>query len=245
VQAKREPDGQSTAPTDGNKTQARLPLRIVQKGGHYAAHGTDHLSELCANGAVFENAYSAPTCSPTRATIMTGRYGSRTGVGAVLSRENDASLSPDEVTLFDRLNEANYAAAVFGKWHLTSDANNLDHPKQLGVETFFGLFSGGLKSYDDWRAVENGRRVRVDGYSTSAIADRAIDWIAAQDDPWFAWLAFNAPHTPFHLPPAELHSFDTLSGSESDIENNPKPYYFAALEALDTELGPKFAYRWF
>jgi len=52
---------------------------------------------------------------------------------------------------------------------------------------------------------------------------------------WFLWLAFNAPHTPFHLPPANLHSRD-LSGTESDIAANPLPYYFAAIEAMDTEM---------
>ena len=64
----------------------------------------------------------------------------------------------------------------------------------------------------------------------------AIDWIDDQAQPWFLWLAYVAPHSPFHLPPAELHT-QTLSGTEADIAANPRAYYLAAIEAMDTEIG--------
>jgi arylsulfatase A-like enzyme len=63
-----------------------------------------------------------------------------------------------------------------------------------------------------------------------------VEWTGEQQKPWFLWLAFNAPHTPFHLPPANLHNRE-LSGTVSDITDNPLPYYFAAIEAMDTEIG--------
>ena len=196
------------------------------------------LTALCDSGLVFDAAYTAPVCSPTRAAIMTGRHGFRTGVSGVVSQQNDASLSPDEVTLFDRLNEAsNYTSAVIGKWHLSANRRDLDHPAKLGVDYFYGPFSGGVKDYSNWVAVEQGQRISVNEYATTAISDKAIDWIDAQSSPWFLWLAYNAPHTPFHKPPNDLHGFDALSGSAKDIRQNPSPYYFAALEALDTELG--------
>lgn len=65
----------------------------------------------------------------------------------------------------------------------------------------------------------------------------AIDWKAEQEKPWFLWLAYNAPHTPFHLPPSELHSQKDLDDSQSTIDENPLPYYIAALEAMDSEIG--------
>lgn len=196
-----------------------------------------NLEALCDDGMVFENAYSAPLCSPTRATILTGKYGSRTGVGAAVSRASGNSLSSSETTLFDHLNATQYSSAVIGKWHLSADSRALDHPADLGVGHFFGSFSGGVKSYDDWQAVENGRRVRVSNYATSELTDKAIDWISGQDSSWFLWLAYNAPHSPFHLPPRDLHSFSNLTGTEADIRRNTDQYYFAALEALDTEFG--------
>ena len=58
--------------------------------------------------------------------------------------------------------------------------------------------------------------------------------------PFFLWLAFNAPHTPFHLPPANLHSYNSLSGTTQDINGNPKSYFKAMLQALDTEIGRLF-----
>jgi arylsulfatase B len=66
----------------------------------------------------------------------------------------------------------------------------------------------------------------------------AIAWIGARGtQPWFVWLALNAPHTPLHKPPNALHSYDALPGTTPHINNNPRLYYEAALEAADTELG--------
>ncbi|MGL6211450.1 MAG: sulfatase-like hydrolase/transferase, partial [Paracoccaceae bacterium] len=196
-----------------------------------------NLEALCATGMVFENAYAAPTCSPTRATIMTGRYGFRTGVGTAIPRDGGVGLSVDEVTLFDRLNETAYTSAVVGKWHLAGSDAGLGHPGDLGVKEYFGLYSGTIPDYFAWSGVENGQAVEVDGYSTTVLTDRAVDWVSAQQGPWFLWLAYNAPHSPFHVPPADLHSAEGLSDSPSAIRANPLPYYNAALEALDTEIG--------
>ncbi len=195
------------------------------------------LADLCTKGMVFENTYAAPTCSPSRALMMTGRHGVRTGLGAVLTRDNPGALADEEDTLFDRMNAQGYASAVIGKWHLTSDSRDYAHPSRLGVSHYFGLFSGGVRDYSDWTAIDDGAPVAMTTYTTSALTDRAVDWVGTQDDPWFLWLAYNAPHTPFHRPPDDLHDFADLSGDEASIRANPAPYYFAALQALDTELG--------
>jgi len=196
-----------------------------------------NVEALCASGMVFENAYSAPVCSPTRATIMTGQYGFRTGVGAAIPPNGGTGLSADVTSLFDVLATTDYSANLIGKWHLAGMDAGLDHPAQLGVPDYFGLFKGGTPSYFQWTAVTDGAEVSIDEYSTTVFTDHAIDWIAAQDAPWFLWLAYNAPHAPFHLPPADLHSFDDLPDDKAAIANNPLPYYNAMLEALDTEIG--------
>ncbi len=196
-----------------------------------------NLEAMCASGVVFENAYAAPTCSPTRATIMSGQYGFRTGVGAPVAPNGSDALSPDTYTLFDALAPTGYASNVIGKWHISGRRNGYDAPADMGVSDYFGLYSGGIPDYFNWTAIQDGKETQINGYSTTVLADRAIDWINDQSQPWFLWLAFNAPHAPFHQPPNDLHSFDDLPNTESDIGQNPLPYYQAMLEALDTEMG--------
>ena len=76
----------------------------------------------------------------------------------------------------------------------------------------------------------------VTSYVTTELTDQALDWISGQTQPWFVWLAYNAPHSPFHLPPAALHT-QNLSGDPADIAANERAYYLAAIEAMDTEIG--------
>ena len=197
---------------------------------------TPTLDELAANGLIFDNAWASPLCSPTRATILTGRYGIRTGV---LSPDDSIPLMETSLQSFIDSNVPNtYTHAVFGKWHLSGrDNGGIDNPNLMGIDHFAGFQGGGVGDYFDWTMVDNGRESPSDVYTTTRFVDLAIDWIAGRDEPWFAWLAFNAPHTPFHLPPLDLHDRDSLSPSQQDIDRDPLPYYLAAIEAMDREIG--------
>ena len=197
---------------------------------------TPTLDELAANGLIFDNAWAYPLCSPTRATILTGRYGIRT---RVLAPSDPISLTETSLQSFIDTNVPNtYTHAVFGKWHLSGrDNGGIDNPNLMGVDHFAGFQGGGVADYFDWTMVENGRESPSDVYTTTRFVDLAIDWIGAQEEPWFAWLAFNAPHTPFHLPPLDLHDRDSLSPDQQSIDQDPLPYYLAAIEAMDQEVG--------
>ena len=196
------------------------------------------LESLCKQGMVYENVHTAPTCSPTRASILTGRFGFRTGIGGPISaKENSLGLSSDETSLFDVLGSASYKTAVIGKWHLAGGADGFDHPSTLGVNEYFGVYRGAVKDYFIWDAIHNGNTVSVDNYATTELTDRAINWIGQQNSRWFLWLAYNAPHAPFHVPPQSLHSAGNLTNDKSAIKRNPLNYYNAMLEAMDTELG--------
>ncbi len=192
---------------------------------------------MCADGLVFMNAYSAPVCSPTRATIMTGQYGLRTGVGAAIPREGRNGLSAEAESLFDALDRSDYAANLLGKWHLAGADDPLDQPARMGVSDYWGMFKGGVRDYFEWAAVTGGAEMPVEEYSTTAITNAALGWIGEQDNPWFLWLAYNAPHTPFHLPPQDLHGFGELPTDETSIKADQLTYYQAMLEALDSEIG--------
>gem|GEM_PF-597661 len=194
---------------------------------------TPVLADLAENGLVFEQFWANPTCSPTRAALITGKHGVRTGVF------QPGDLLPDsELSIQDQLEQALpgvYANAVIGKWHLAAN-NDFDHPERMGVQYFAGILGGGVNDYSDWALVENGNQSNSTEYTTSKFVDLSLDWIEQQQQPWFLWLAMNAPHEPFHLPPAHLHSRN-LSGTEADIDSNPLDYYQAMIEAMDTEIG--------
>ena len=191
-----------------------------------------NLQHMISSGVTFNNVWSYPTCTPTRASILTGKYGFRTNVLKV-----DDELATSETSIQKYLNENTntaYSHAVIGKWHLSKDTN---HPTNMGVDYYAGLLSGGVQSYTNWDFLENGNTTTSTEYTTTKFTDLAINWVDAQTKPWFLWLAYNAPHTPFHLPPADLHSQGDLPDDEASIDANPTPYYMAALEAMDSEIG--------
>jgi len=210
---------------------------------------TPNIQRLLKRGVRFTNAWSNPVCSPTRAGILTGRYSFRTGVGSPVGGINSVEIDVKETTLPNLLNSYKpngISKANIGKWHLSSPnpASNYSIPNRMGYDHYEGSFSGSLNSYTNWTKITNGTASIVTNYATTENVDNAINWISKQDKnkPFFLWLAFNAPHTPFHLPPSNLHSNLSLSGSEEDIESNPKKYFKAMIEALDTEMGRLFGY---
>lgn len=227
---------------------------------------TPVIDALAARGILFRNTWSNPVCSSTRATILTGRYSFRTGVGFVA--EPGEELRDREHTLpkmLSRHPSARYGTAAFGKWHLNAgrtwedDRNVLVAPYRAGFSYHRGVFKNLPGSYESWpdiRVVSQGSgSVLVEGgetntnYNTSETVNHAGAWIRdfearRPDDPWFLWLAFNAAHTPFHKPPQHLHSRDLSDPALTCT--NPAPYadpgnlvpcYQAMIEAMDTEIG--------
>ena len=191
-----------------------------------------NLQSLMSSGITFDNAWAYSVCSPTRASIITGKYGIKNGVVEV----ND-QISTSETTLqkyiADNTNNA-YATAIFGKWHISNDTNDAEN---MGVDHFAGISKGGVQDYYSWPLIENGISATNTTYMTTKLTDLAIDWKNAQTKPWFLWMAYTAPHTPFHLAPTNLHSQGNLPTDEASIDANPLPYFLSALEALDSEMG--------
>lgn len=191
-----------------------------------------NLTSLMNNGIKFTNLWSSPLCTPTRAGIITGKYGFRTGVTNVGN-----TLPTNEQSIHNYLDNMNsgYSHAVIGKWHLSN--RDVNHPNSIGVDEYAGILGGGVQSYFNWDLVENMQSSNSTQYTTTKLTDLAINWVENQNQPWFLWLAYNAPHTPFHLPPNELHSQGMLSSNQGTIDANPLPYYLAMLESMDTEMG--------
>ena len=196
---------------------------------------TPTLNQLASQGIIFDNAWATPACTTTRSTMITGKYGVNSGVLDIGDILPAGSVTLQQFLAQDE-NTDNYQSAVIGKWHLGGTAADASHPATVGIDYFAGTLRGAISDYTDWDLTVNGQTTGSTEYHSSAITDLAIDWIDDQAQPWFLWLAYVAPHTPFHLPPAELHT-QTLSGTEADIAANPRAYYLAAIEAMDTEIG--------
>ncbi len=191
---------------------------------------TPNIDRLAQRGITFDNVWGAPLSAPVRAAMLTGRHGYKTGIVAL-----DITLPTTEQTIFEAL-PAQYSNALIGKWHLSSYAN---FAPDYGIKHFAGFVQGGgVRDYWNWRFTQNGESQQSKEYITEQLTTSAVDWIKSQgEQSWFCWLAYNAPHTPIHLPPSHLHSRSELSGTQEDINNNPLHYHLAMIESLDTEIG--------
>lgn len=234
------------------QAQHRVILVIADDlGTDYFGFYPDHqdtvdvpnIRALLSKGILFTNAMANPVCSATRSGILTGQYSFRTGVGNIVGGTGGSGqLSTTEMSIPKLLQayDTNIAKADIGKWHLNNPmpVNNLMAPLALGFDHYEGPFIGQLTSYFNWTKYTDGVASTITTYATTENVNNAETWIQTLNNrPYFLWLAFNAPHSPYHLPPANLHSYTNLSGTQQDINQNPKSYFKASLQALDTELG--------
>ncbi len=205
-----------------------------------------NLRYLVNHGIRFTNATADPVCSATRASIITGRYGFRTGVGGIIGGVGGSGvLDTTEITIPKLLKafNPNITKAHIGKWHLQQPAPvNLTAPNRMGYDRFEGPFIGTLTpGYNNWTKITDGVSSTMTTYATTEQTNNASSWIRSHAaNPFYVCLSYNAPHDPFHLPPAGLHSFTGLSGTPADINNNPKSYFKAMIQAMDHELGRLF-----
>jgi arylsulfatase A-like enzyme len=196
--------------------------------GDVACHGnpkirTPNLDRLAREGTELSNFYVCPVCSPTRASLMTGRYNYRTGVvDTFLGR---SLMYPDEVTLPQMLAAAGYRTGIFGKWHLGD--NYPMRPQDRGFHEVLVLKGGGIgqpsdppggESYFDPILQHNGRQVKTKGYCSDVLTDAACRFIEAeQKRPFFVYLAFNAPHAPLEVPEADYQPYKQMNLSLSEF----------------------------
>jgi len=205
----------SMASANQDSNWQRPPNLIViitddQGYGDIGAHGhpllkTPHLDGLWESSTRLERFYVAPVCSPTRASLMTGRYNYRTGV--VDTYIGRSMMHASEKTLPELLQDAGYRTGIFGKWHLGD--NYPLRAMDQGFEESLIHRGGGIgqpsdppeTSYFDPWLQHNGETVRREGFCTDIFADATLAFIEAhQNEPFFAYLATNAPHSPYIAP---------------------------------------------
>lgn len=207
-------------------------LGVDQVGayGEGNAACTPNIDRLAGEGILFRNAWTNPVCSPSRASLLTGRHAFRLEVG---SPGPGAVMDTNELTIADVLSD--YSTACVGKWHL--GGRNVDHPNEVGFDYYAGDLGGSVDDYFNWSKTTNGTTVQSTTYATTDTADEAIQAIQTLQEPWFVVVSFNAPHTPYHEPPASLCPHTSCECA--NLPANPSNFELgrAMIEAMDTEFG--------
>ena len=188
--------------------------------GDISCHGapirTPNIDRLFRDGTVLDNHCVNATCTPTRASLLTGRFPSRFGSHA--TSPNNAPVMPDGYeTLAGGLKNAGYSTGLFGKWHLGSLPEF--GPNLYGFDHAYGSLAGGVDPYNHhyktgefsvtWH--RNGELIEERGHVTDLIMREAVDWMESQKNPWFCYVPFTAVHIPIKAPEhwIDKYTFDT------------------------------------
>lgn len=197
---------------------------------------TPHLDKLAKAGAILDQFYVQPVCSPTRAALITGRYPMRHGLQVGVVRPwAQYGLPLEERTLPQALKEGGYETAIVGKWHL-GDVEPAYLPTKRGFDHQYGHYNGALDYFThirdggfDWH--KDDKENHDEGYSTHLIARESVRRIQDRDKskPLFLYVPFNAVHGPFQVPDEYLKAYPGLKGNRQK--------YAGMLAAMDEAVG--------
>jgi arylsulfatase A-like enzyme len=211
---------------------------MIWGGGDVSFNGrkqwtTPNLDQLAKEGTCFKRFYTASVvCAPSRAALMTGRYGIHNGV----TGNGSLDLPSEEVTIAEALKPHGYVTGLFGKWHHGAPrpgAKTFTHPMDQGFDEFFG-FTDAKHAWQKFpKELVDGRELKsISGYSDTLFTNRAVDFIKRQKDkPFFLYLPYIAPHGLQEAPKADI---------EANLPNVPDRLcatYAAQITRMDKEIG--------
>lgn len=230
-------------PTDGSKNILLIvadDLGVDNISGYgeqpnYTAQ-TPTIDTLASEGILFRNAWANPMCSPSRASMLTGRHAFRHGVTSPAG--NLHVLADSEETIAEALSAIGYETALFGKWHLGSGTG--EYPTNQGFDYYSGGLGPGVENYFSWTKTvitsqggSPSTSTETD-YATEVTATEAASWINQATAPWFVEVAFNAPHAPMHVPPDNTYSIGLRGSAGNSCTVPARPdCYRAAAESMD------------
>jgi len=157
---------------------------------------TPVLDRLASESAQFDRFYVSPLCAPTRASLLTGRYHLRTGTVSVSNGLE--TMDAEEYTLGELFQDNDYRTGLFGKWH--NGQHYPHHPLAQGFDEFTGFLAGHWSNYFDTQLEKDGIRQTIPGYLPDVVTNETLAFIEKnQERPFFAYLAFNTPHSPHQV----------------------------------------------
>lgn len=227
---------------------------------------TPNIEALFANGVKFDNGYATgPVCSPTRAGFVAGRYQQRFRMDYNNDGTADGGFPASEPQIGNYLRQAGYRTCLVGKWHMKGntgpgDPNPQCHPMDRGFDEFYGFAeawhfylgaaNAGIGGPPDTRGfflnrqivLPNSPQAPLSDYATDWFADQAVDFIGRQgDNPFYLWVAFNAPHSHLQATPKYMNRFRPQPNQTPGyIENNNDPdrmVYAATVQGMDDAIG--------
>lgn len=209
--------------------------------GSYGARDirTPHLDRLAREGVRLTDCYSnGPVCTPTRAALITGRYQQRVGLEwAIRTGDKEPGLLASETSIARMLKGNGYRTALFGKWHLGYKPEH--GPSAHGFDEFFGILGGNADMYShkgdngEPELYEDTTPTDKHGYLTDLITERAAQYVERHaHEPFFMYVAYNAPHWPFQPPnkPNDIRTRETWT-------NGTRADYISMIERMDSGVG--------
>ncbi len=228
--------------TDASRPNVVFVITDDQGYGDLACHGnevirTPHLDALHAESRRLTQYHVGPTCAPTRAGLMTGRYCNATGVWHTIMGRS--LLRAGEATMGDCFREAGYRTGIFGKWHLGD--NYPFRPQDRGFDETFVHGGGGVgqtpdhwgNRYFDDTYLRDGRPEETEGYCTDtwfAAATAFIEAHAAAGRPFFCYLSTNAPHSPYLVPERYAEGYRAT-------EPDDRARFYGMITCIDENVG--------
>ncbi|HQW29535.1 MAG TPA: arylsulfatase [Verrucomicrobiales bacterium] len=231
-------------------TRPNIVLVITDDQGYgpLGCHGhpwlkTPNLDVLYGQSTRFTRFLVAPTCSPTRSAMMTGRHPEKNGIThTILERER---MTLNATILPQVLKTAGYPSGIFGKWHLGDEKEY--QPDQRGFDEVFIHGAGGIGQAYDCSCADapdntymnpvirhNGSFVQTEGFCTDVFFTAALGWIKEKStakEPFFAYLATNAPHGPFIAPEKNAKRFTDLGFGKEQAG------FYGMIENIDENMG--------
>ena len=212
-------------------------LGFKDVGYHDGRIKTPNIDKLASEGVRLEQFYVQPVCSPTRSSLMTGRYPMRYGLQVGVVRPwAQYGLPLEERTLAQALREAGYTTAICGKWHLGHlDSRYL--PTARGFDHQYGHYNGALNYFThirdkglDWH--RNDEPLQEEGYTTDLLADESVRLIERHDlsRPLFLYVPFNAVHSPFQAPEPYIDMYKNIKAKNKRI-------YAGMVTCMDDAIG--------
>ncbi|NNE93889.1 MAG: arylsulfatase [Verrucomicrobiales bacterium] len=196
---------------------------------------TPHLDSIAETGLRLDRFHVCPNCAPTRASLLTARYHYRTGVTSV-SRGEEV-MRGSEVTMAEVFRANGYATGCFGKWH---NGSNWPHnPNGQGFDEFLGICQGHWNNYFDVILEKNGQPEPTNGFVTDVLTDAAIDFMKRSqnaDSPFFCYVPYNTPHSPYQAPEALFTKY-----REREFDEKTAAVY-AMVESIDGNVGRMLAW---
>lgn len=208
--------------------------------GDFSIHGnphlqTPHIDRLGGAGVRFDRFYVNSFCAPTRAGVLTGRWPLRTGCHGVT--HNREAMRPSEVTLAEAFHTAGYRSACIGKWH--NGEQFPFTPAGQGFDEVFGFNAGHWNNYFDATLLRGTQPEVTKGYISDVLTDEAIKFITKaqkNEKPFFCYLAYNAPHSPYQVPDKY---FDKFKAKGFD---NKLAAFYGMCENVDENVGRLLAH---